>query len=256
MGDEPEAYAKIWGKKRDSSEINGYVTSLPTKLGRFTIENQKCQDIICVGETKRVSRIHATIDWYPKRKSFSITCNGKNGMIVNGMYYGRGGRAFVNSRSSIKIGQTLVQFILPGEKVDTTASNVEAQQFETIDTDWAKEGLPPPVDYADWVYECMCSPEYKDLAKTSGIPSHQILSFIIDRFPEFSGPECRKLLSNGIHNVLGRKCIKIKDESRGPKCFLWKISPALMETRKKERHSAKKPKTDIRDSLMNVGMKR
>mmetsp|Transcript_29018 Transcript_29018/g.37391 ORF Transcript_29018/g.37391 Transcript_29018/m.37391 type:complete len:214 (+) Transcript_29018:3-644(+) len=213
--------------------------------------------MICVGETKQVSRVHATIDWFPKRKSFSITCNGKNGMIVNGMYYGRGGNAYVKSRSSIKIGQTLLQFILPGEQVDTSSSKGnESDEGSPSDNQWAIEGLPPPIDYADWVYECMCSPEYKETVQTKGIPSHMILSFIQDRFPEFSNPECRKILSNGIHNVLGRKCIKIKDESRGPKYFLWKISPALIATRKKERHSAKKAKTDIRDSLMNFGIKR
>uniref|UniRef100_A0A7S4DEK1 FHA domain-containing protein n=1 Tax=Heterosigma akashiwo TaxID=2829 RepID=A0A7S4DEK1_HETAK len=262
---EPEAYAKLWAKslKRKGKELVGYVQTLPTHVGRITEENKAIQDMVSIGETKEVSRHHLTIDWFPKRRCFSLTCKGKNGMSVNGMFYGRGGIAFINSRSIIRIGRQAVQFILPGENVDedsydtaqTALANPlgEDQEVEASNKTQSeailKSQVPPPVDYADWVYEAMVCPRYKHLAHTTGVPAQQIITWILEQIPEFKNQECKKILSNGIHNVLGRKCIKVKDEDKGPKCFLWKMSPALLETRMKERHSSKKKKTNIRDSI-------
>ncbi|CAM9111544.1 unnamed protein product [Phaeothamnion confervicola] len=113
--EEPCAYAKLWGK-RGEDEFAAYVTALPVQLGRTPGKDAApSPHFIDLGDHKALSRHHATIDWNPTQKHYTITCKGKNGMVVGGKYRGKDGSEVLQSRTAIKLGVTHLYFLLPEE---------------------------------------------------------------------------------------------------------------------------------------------
>lgn len=56
-GQEPLAYAKLWGKLEDQT-FYAYVVTLPTTLGRGSASKKGAKDFIDLGSSKALSREH------------------------------------------------------------------------------------------------------------------------------------------------------------------------------------------------------
>ncbi|CAM9967338.1 unnamed protein product, partial [Choristocarpus tenellus] len=110
--EEPQAYAKLWGRRGDD-EFSAFVVSLPTKLGRVSSSSVDDPSFISLGDSKALSRVHATIDWVPSEQVYKIKCHGKNGMIVAGKWRGPFGEEMLQSRTPIKMGPCMMYFLLP-----------------------------------------------------------------------------------------------------------------------------------------------
>lgn len=104
------AFAKLWGKREGEVFIK-YVTKLPAKLGRASMTEVEEEGFIDLGQSKALSRHHATIDWDDEHKGYRITCHGRNGMVVGGKWHAKDGSEMLYSRVAIKLGPCMVYFL-------------------------------------------------------------------------------------------------------------------------------------------------
>lgn len=71
---EEDAYAKL-----QSPTFLAYLKKMRVTLGR----GDTTEEHISIGESKKISRIHALIYWEPDLLAFNLRCIGKNPIIVD-----------------------------------------------------------------------------------------------------------------------------------------------------------------------------
>jgi hypothetical protein len=84
MPEAPNAFARLEGI---NGEFIEYVKRLPTTLGRQKPGSMDQDSYIAIGGQKTVSRKHATIDYDPVAKHFTIDILGKNGVQIGKMNF-------------------------------------------------------------------------------------------------------------------------------------------------------------------------
>ena len=118
MSEAIEAYAKLWGRdmgsvtlhdadERGSKPFCAFVTKLPCKLGRPT--TSEAPDVVL--DHKSLSRHHATIDQHGNGPQLEIQIHGKNGIVLNGDFIGKGETRVLESGSTLKMGPYCVYFL-------------------------------------------------------------------------------------------------------------------------------------------------
>ena len=125
-----EAYAKIFGIDR----MEYLVYDLPCVLGRAPIDEKCC---IVLNHSTNISRKHAVLQY--AKNTWSMTCLGKDGMIVDSRHYKRNEIADIHEGSVFVFGTHCFAIRLPVVKIKDLPTKKESninnkRMFEEIDT--------------------------------------------------------------------------------------------------------------------------
>jgi len=102
-----QAYAKLQGE-----DFVYYIRTLSVLIGRRTSPYDEVQ--VDLGASKVVSRVHAKVEYNFVNRNFELTCLGKNGVFIDGRYYGKDSPPILlESKSLIQIGEKWFYFLLP-----------------------------------------------------------------------------------------------------------------------------------------------
>jgi len=114
------AYAKLLGK-----DFVYYLTKSDITLGRTSDQTESLPDVQ-LGDSKKISRLHAKIIFNRQRGRFDLICLSKNGVYLDGRFINRYFLpAPLDSGSLVQIGETLFYFLLPFHSKGISLEGVE-----------------------------------------------------------------------------------------------------------------------------------
>eukprot|EP00299_Pterocystis_sp_00344_P012072 c5745_g1_i1.p1 GENE.c5745_g1_i1~~c5745_g1_i1.p1 ORF type:complete len:170 (+),score=40.42 c5745_g1_i1:1-510(+) len=105
--EEVMAFAKLVGE-----HFEFHMVEYPLVVGRRSASDPAAH--VHLGDSKSISRKHASIDWNKEKKLFEIQCLGKNGMTVDGtQVLPKDGPVSLQNKTKILIGDVTFYFLLP-----------------------------------------------------------------------------------------------------------------------------------------------
>ncbi len=131
------AFARLEGRFETNEPLVRFVVTLPCTLGRGHTGHP--DNFLSLGAAKSISKQHCVLDYDPECESFTLQVEGKNGVIVQGKFYGAEARPVkLKSKDAIKIGTLCVYFLLPAtEKPKESYAELALKIFREM----ACEGL-------------------------------------------------------------------------------------------------------------------